>query len=182
MMEKDYQKFIAIPSPTMVKIFAKPDCSNLLPFVNRTAKALSIIVGLMLCYSSYAYADEQRYISVRNTDTVWTPGNICVYQFRLDNGGSGVSFGPLSVSLRLKDKAGNTLATGAMDIAPFGDSDATRFQDAFLEHKCVENVSAVEIIKATEERNGHQVRLPLSVFDPQYYQPLLISVAGNKAS
>ncbi|MCQ8305057.1 hypothetical protein JEK40_21475 [Klebsiella pneumoniae] len=136
----------------------------------------------MLCYSSYAYADEQRYISVRNTDTVWTPGNICVYQFRLDNGGSGVSFGPLSVSLRLKDKAGNTLATGSMDVAPFGDSDATRFQDAFLEHKCVENVSAVEIIKAAEERNGHQVRLPLSVFDPQYYQPLLISVAGNKAS
>ncbi|WP_288473893.1 IrmA family protein [uncultured Pantoea sp.] len=136
----------------------------------------------MLCYSSYAYAHEQRYISVRNTDTVWTPGNICVYQFRLDNGGSGVSFGPLSVSLRLKDKAGNTLATGSMDVAPFGDSDATRFQDAFLEHKCVENVSAVEIIKAAEERNGHQVRLPLSVFDPQYYQPLLISVAGNKAS
>ena len=93
-----------------------------------------------------------------------------------------MSFGPLSVSLRLKDKAGNTLATGAMDVAPFGGSDATRFQDAFLEHKCVENVSAVEIIKATEERNGHQVRLPLSVFDPQYYQPLLISVAGNKAS
>lgn len=182
MMEQDYQKVIAIPSPTMVKIFAKPDCSNILPFINRTATALPVIVGLMLCHLSFAYADDQRYISVRNTDTVWTPGNICVYQFRLDNGGSGVSFGPLSVSLRLKDKAGNTLATGAMDVAPFGDSYATRSQDAFLEHECVENVSTVEIIKATEERNGYQVRLPLSIFDPQYYQLLLISVAGNKAS
>ncbi|ELQ6274976.1 IrmA family protein [Cronobacter sakazakii] len=136
----------------------------------------------MLCLPSSAYADEQRYISIRNTDTVWTPGNICAYQFRLDNGGSGVGFGPLSVSLRLKDKAGNTLAMGTMEVAPFGDSDATRSQDAFLEHECFESVSAVEIMKATEERNGHQVRLPLSIFDPQYYQPLLVSVAGNKAS
>ncbi|CAQ86047.1 conserved hypothetical protein [Photorhabdus asymbiotica] len=93
-----------------------------------------------------------------------------------------MGFGPLSISLRLKDKAGNTLATGTMHVAPFGDSDATRSQEAFLEHECVENVSAVEIMKASEERNGHQVKLPLSVFDPQYYQPLSVSVAGNKAS
>lgn len=69
-----------------------------------------------------------------------------------------------------------------MDVAPFGDSDATRSQEAFLEHECVENVSAIEIMTATEERNGHQARLPLSVFDPQYYQPLSVSVAVNKAS
>lgn len=150
--------------------------------MSRFAKALSVIAGLMLCHPSSAYADEQRYISIRNTDTVWTPGNICVYQFRLDNGGSGLGFGPLAVSLRLKDKAGNTLATGTMGVAPFGNSDATRTQEAFLEHECVENVSAVEIIKATEERNGYQSDLPLSVFDSQYYQPLPVSVVENKAS
>jgi hypothetical protein len=150
--------------------------------VSRFAKALFVIAGLMLCHPSSAYADEQRYISIRNTDTVWTPGNICAYQFRLGNGGSGVGFGPLAVSLRLKDKAGNTLAIGSMDVAPFGNSDATRTQEAFLEHECIENVSAVEIIKATEERNGYQSDLPLSVFDSQYYQPLPVSVAGNKAS
>lgn len=150
--------------------------------MSRFAKALSVIAGLMLCHPSSAYADDQRYISIRNTDTVWTPGNICAYQFRLDNGGSGVGVGPLAVSLRLKDKAGNTLATGTMDVAPFGNSDATRTQEAFLEHECVENVSAVEIIKATEERNGYQSDLPLSVFDSQFYQPLAVSVVGNKAS
>lgn len=182
MMDQDYQKVIVTPFTITLKIFAKPDCSNILPLVNRTAKVLSLIVGLMLCLPSSAYADEQRYISIRNTDTVWTPGNICSYQFRLDNGGNGMGFGPLAVSLRLKDKSGNSLATGTMDVAPFGDSDATRSQDAFLEHECVENVSAVEIIKATEERNGYQVRLPLSIFDPQYYQPLSVSVAGKKAS
>lgn len=150
--------------------------------MSRFAKALSVIAGLMLCHPSSAYADEQRYISIRNTDMVWMPGNICVYQFRLDNGGSGLGFGPLAVSLRLKDKAGNTLATGTMDVAPFGNSDATRTQEAFLEHECVENVSTVEIIKATEERNDYQSDLPLSVFDSQYYQPLPVSVAGSKAS
>jgi len=181
-MEKDYQEVISIPSLTMVRGWAKPTYSKIMSLVSRFAKVLPVIAGLMLCHLSSAYADEQRYISVRNTDTVWTPGNICVYQFRLDNGGSGVGFGSLAVSLRLKDKAGNTLATGTMNIAPFGDNDATRSQDAFLEHECVENVSTVEIMKATEERNGHQARLSLSVFDPQYYQPLSVSVAGNKAS
>lgn len=181
-MEKDYQKVISIPYLTMARGWAKPTYSKIMPLVSRFVKTLPAIAGLMLCHPSSAYADEQRYISIRNTDTVWTPGNICVYQFRLDNGGSGLGFGPLAVSLRLKDKAGNTLATGTMDVAPFGNSDATRTQEAFLEHECVENVSAVEIIKATEERNGYQSDLPLSVFDSQYYQPLPVSVVGNKAS
>lgn len=178
-MGKDCQKNIDISSFTIVRVWAKPTYSKIMPLVSRFAKTLPAIVLLMLCHPSSAYADEQRYISIRNTDTVWTPGNICVYQFRLDNGGSGVGFGPLSVSLGLKDKAGNTLATGTMDVAPFGDSDAARSQEASLEHECVENASAVEIMKATEERNGHQARLPLSVFDPQYYQPLSVSVAVN---
>ncbi|EBX7331778.1 hypothetical protein DS513_09375 [Salmonella enterica subsp. enterica serovar Sandiego] len=129
-----------------------------------------------------AQADEQRYISIRNTDTVWVPGNVCVYQFRLDNGGSGEGFGPLTLSLRLKDKMGNALATGNMDVAAFGDSDATRTQEASLENECVENASSIEIMKATEARNGHQTDLPLSVFDPQYYRPLQVTVAGGKAS
>lgn len=181
-MEKDYQKVIAIPTLTMARVWAKSNYRKIMPSVSRLVKALPVIAGLMLCHLSFAYADEQRYISIRNTDTVWVPGNVCVYQFRLDNGGSGEGFGPLTLSLRLKDKSGNTLAMGNMEVAAFGGSDATRSQEAFLEHECVENVSAVEIMKATEERNGHQVRLPLSIFDPQYYQPLSVSIAGNKAS
>ncbi|EMW0991938.1 TPA: hypothetical protein H7H16_005139, partial [Escherichia coli] len=39
----------------------------------------------------------------------------------------------------------------------FGDSNATRTTDAFLETECVENVATTEIIKATEESNGHRV-------------------------
>ncbi|WP_419792910.1 IrmA family protein [Serratia fonticola] len=150
--------------------------------MNKKLKGMTSVAVLTLSLLAQAQANEQRYISIRNTDTVWVPGNVCVYQFRLDNGGSGEGFGPLNLSLRLKDKSGNTLAMGNMEVAAFGDSDATRSQEASLENECVENVSSVEIMKATEERNGYQVDLPLSIFDPQYYQPLPVSVAGSKAS
>lgn len=145
--------------------------------MNRFVKALPFITGLTWCHLLPAQADEQRYISIRNTDTVWTPGNICVYQFSLDNGGSGTGFGQLKVSLDLKDKAGKTLAQGVMEVGPFGESDATRSQDAFLENECVEGVSTVEILKVTELHAGNQTDLPLTIFDPHYYQPLSISVA-----
>ena len=145
-------------------------------------KGVLSVCALSLCLLSPAQAEEQRYISIRNTDMVWVPGNICVWQFRLDNGGSGEGFGPLTLSLRLKDKGGTTLVMGNMAVAAFGESDAPRSQEASLENECVENVSSVEIMKATEERNGYQIDLPLSVFDPQYYQPLQVTVVGGKAS
>ncbi|EEQ9897849.1 malate transporter, partial [Escherichia coli] len=46
----------------------------------------------------------------------------------------------------------------------------------------VENVATTEIIKATEESNGHRVSLPLSVFNPQDYHPLLITVSGKNVN
>lgn len=69
-------------------------------------KGVISVFALSLCLLSPAQAEEQRYISIRNTDMVWVPGNVCVWQFRLDNGGSGEGFGPLTLSLRLKDKGG----------------------------------------------------------------------------
>lgn len=67
-------------------------------------KGVISVFALSLCLLSPAQAEEQRYISIRNTDMVWVPGNVCVWQFRTDNGGSGEGFGPLTLSLRLKDK------------------------------------------------------------------------------
>ena len=89
--------------------------------MNNMLKSVISAATLSLCLLTPAHAEEQRYISIRNTDTVWVPGNICVYRFRLDNGGSGEGFGPLTLSLRLKDKQGNTLAVGEMGVEPFGD-------------------------------------------------------------
>ena len=101
----------------------------------KTCMITAFILGLT--WSAPLRAQDQRYISIRNTDTIWLPGNICAYQFRLDNGGNDEGFGPLTTT---------------------------------------------EIIKATEESNGHRVSLPLSVFDPQDYHPLLITVSGKNVN
>ena len=146
----------------------------------KTCMITAFILGLT--WSAPLRAQDQRYISIRNTDTIWLPGNICAYQFRLDNGGNDEGFGPLTITLQLKDKYGQTLVTRKMETEAFGDSNATRTTDAFLETECVENVATTEIIKATEESNGHRVSLPLSVFDPQDYHPLLITVSGKNVN
>ena len=128
----------------------------------KTCMITAFILGLT--WSAPLRAQDQRYISIRNTDTIWLPGNICAYQFRLDNGGNDEGFGPLTITLQLKDKYGQTLVTRKMET------------------ECVENIATTEIIKATEESNGHRVSLPLSVFNPQDYHPLLITVSGKNVN
>ncbi|MCN5514084.1 IrmA family protein, partial [Escherichia coli] len=103
----------------------------------KTCIITGVILGLT--WSAPLRAQDQRYISIRNTDTIWLPGNICAYQFRLDNGGNDEGFGPLTITLQLKDKYGQTLVTRKMETEAFGDSNATRTTDAFLETECVEN-------------------------------------------
>ena len=105
----------------------------------KTCMITAFILGLT--WSAPLRAQDQRYISIRNTDTIWLPGNICAYQFRLDNGGNGEGFGPLTITLQLKDKYGQTLVTRKMETEAFGDSNATRTTDAFMETECVENVA-----------------------------------------
>ena len=102
----------------------------------KTCMITAFILGLT--WSAPLRAQDQRYISIRNTDTIWLPGNICAYQFRLDNGGNDEGFGPLTITLQLKDKYGQTLVTRKMETEAFGDSNATRTTDAFLETECVE--------------------------------------------
>lgn len=101
----------------------------------KTCMITAFILGLT--WSAPLRAQDQRYISIRNTDTIWLPGNICAYQFRLDNGGNDEGFGPLTITLQLKDKYGQTLVTRKMETEAFGDSNATRTTDAFLETECV---------------------------------------------
>ncbi|HDY0333579.1 IrmA family protein, partial [Escherichia coli] len=90
----------------------------------KTCMITAFILGLT--WSAPLRAQDQRYISIRNTDTIWLPGNICAYQFRLDNGGNDEGFGPLTITLQLKDKYAQTLVTRKMETEAFGDSNATR--------------------------------------------------------
>ncbi|WP_405042230.1 IrmA family protein [Pantoea sp. SORGH_AS_0659] len=140
------------------------------------SRTILALIALSISGISSAYAEEQRYISIRNTDSVWVPGGICSLQFRLDNGGSGQGFNKLAVTMRVKDNKGDILEEGIMDVEPFGDSDATRSQNAYLETTCNDDASSVEVVKATEMINGKEFSLPLSVFDTQYYKPLTVTV------
>lgn len=141
------------------------------------ALLFSLIVAL--CFIPAGQAENQRYISIRNTDNVWVPGNICALQFRLDNGGSGEGFHRLEITLRLKDKAGKVIGEGVMEVAHFGDSEASRSQNSFMESECHESLDKIEVIAANEDVNGTRVPLDLSIFDPQYYKPLPIDVADK---
>lgn len=142
-----------------------------------------LLAGLLLGlgWHSASYAEEPRYISIRNTDNVWVQG-VCSLVFRLDNGGVG-EFNTLSVTIALKDKSGHSLSEGTLNVAPFGDSDATRSVDTATEFDCdaVDKASTISIVKASEMRgNNTEVKLPLSTFDPQYYQPLKIKVSQQE--
>ena len=61
--------------------------------MNNMLKSVISAATLSLCLLTPAHAEEQRYISIRNTDTVWVPGNICVYRFRLTTAAAGKASG-----------------------------------------------------------------------------------------
>ncbi|WP_376782146.1 IrmA family protein [Atlantibacter hermannii] len=146
-------------------------------FMKRTVKLILAMLFLGLGWHSFSLAEGQRYISIRNTDSVWIQG-VCSLVFRLDNGGNG-EFSNLSVTLQLNDNTGHSLSEGTLNVPSFGDSDATRSVDVATEFDCdaVEKASTIAIVGATEMRSNSVVaQLPLSTFDPQYYQPLRIKV------
>ncbi|EKN4070668.1 TPA: IrmA family protein [Yersinia enterocolitica] len=149
--------------------------------MKRTVKLLLASLFLGLGWHSASLAEEQRYISIRNTDSMWIQG-MCSLVFRLDNGGAG-EFGHLSVTIQLNDKTGHPLSEGTLDVPPFGDSDATRSVETATEFECdaVEKTSTISIVEASEiHSNNTLVNLSLSTFDPQYYQPLKIKVSQRK--
>jgi len=143
--------------------------------MKRTTYLLLVSLLLSLSWSTASRAEEHRYISIRNTDSDWIQG-VCSLVFRLDNGGDG-EFGHLAITLQLTDKHGHALAEGTLYVDPFGDSEATRSAYSATEFDCdaVEKTQAITILKATEQQ-GQQppVTLPITTFDPQYYQPLKI--------
>lgn len=141
-----------------------------------TRKLLVATILLSLGWQSTSLAEEaQRYISIRNTDSLWNQG-VCLLTFRLDNGGIG-EFKELAITIQLTDKAGHLIGEGTLNVPPFGESDATRSIDASAEFDCetVQNARKVIIARAYElPGNNTHVSLPLSTFDPKYYQPLNI--------
>ena len=133
-----------------------------------TRKFLWATMILGFCWQTTSLAEEQRYISIRNTDNVWVQG-VCSLVFRLDNGGAG-EFRELAVTIELNDKTGRVLEKGTLNVAPFGDSDATRSIDAATEFDCaaVEKASNIRIVAVSEVRgNNNKVAVPMSTLEQQ---------------
>lgn len=127
------------------------------------------------------YAEEQRHIAIQHTDTVYANQGICAFHFSLDSGGAD-EFGRLYVTLQFNDQNGKTLAESTLEVEPFGGSAAAQYGGGFAEVDCgqVEQAKSIAIIQATEVLANNQVtRLPVSIFTPEFHQPLKITVGSN---
>lgn len=150
--------------------------------IERTLLPLSaLVVCVSVIGSANSAGNDHRYISIRNTDSSWVQG-VCSFVFRLDNGGEGI-FNDLTIGLQLTDKSGAVLEKGTLNVQAFGDSEATRSTLSATEFSCdaVENTSEIGITDIEETSpDGSVHTLPLSIFDPQYYQPLKMSVQKRR--
>ncbi|MEM0554024.1 MULTISPECIES: IrmA family protein [Aeromonas] len=140
---------------------------------------LPLFAGLL--WASTCIAQEQRYLVIQHTDTVYANQGVCAYHFSLDSGGAG-EFGRLYITLQFNDKKGKPLTESTLEVGPFGGSSATRYGGGFTEVDCgqVEQAKSITIIQATEVFAHNQVtQLPISTFTPKFYQPLKITVSGK---
>ncbi|MFH6573253.1 IrmA family protein, partial [Aeromonas caviae] len=142
------------------------------------------VVALMACgliWAHSSHAEEQRYLAIQHTDTVYANQGVCAYHFSLDSAGAD-EFGRLYITLQFNDKKGKSLAESTLEVESFGGSSATRYGGGFTEVDCgqVEQAKSIAIIQATEVLAHNEVtRLPVSTFTPEFHQPLKITV-GNK--
>lgn len=142
--------------------------------INRYLLASTLIFSALACS-----AQEQRYLTIQHTDTVYANQGVCAYHFSLDSGGAD-EFGHLYITLQFNDKKGKALAESTLEVEPFGGSSATRYGGGFTEvdYGQVEQAKSIAIIQATEVFAHNQVTR-LSTFTPEFNQPLKITVGGK---
>ncbi|WP_390195493.1 IrmA family protein [Brenneria goodwinii] len=71
----------------------------------------------------------------------------------------------------------------ALNVEPFGDSDATRYQTAYLEgENYCEDGLTINIVKAVETVKGKKKNLPITTFTTSEFKPYTVLVDGNKAT
>ncbi|HGM9850373.1 hypothetical protein OJ22_16000 [Proteus mirabilis] len=142
-----------------------------------------LILGL-LSVSMSASATENRYASITHTKESFLNQGYCSYEFSLDNGGSHMSldnagFGPLEITLQMKDKKGSVIGNEVLEVEPFGEMGANRSITASLEVLC-DDIGEFKVIKVVEDKNGRKVQLPLSIFEPMNPELAKMSVSESK--
>lgn len=142
-----------------------------------------LILGLV-SVSMSASATENRYASITHIQESFATQGYCSYEFSLDNGGSHMSldnagFGPLEITLQMKDKKGSVIGNEVLEVEPFGDIGASRSITASLAILC-DDIGEFKVIKAVEDKNGRKVQLPLSIFEPMNPELAKMSVSESK--
>lgn len=129
----------------------------------KTKCSIAALITCGLLWANTSHAEEQRYLAIQHTDTVYANQGVCAYHFSLDSGGTD-EFGHLYISLQFNDNKGKALAESTLEVEPFGGSSATRYGGGFTEVDCaqVEQAKSIAIIQATEVLAHNQVtRLPV---------------------
>ncbi|MEC5321463.1 IrmA family protein [Brenneria populi subsp. brevivirga] len=138
---------------------------------------LSLVIALAVIGNVHA-------IEIRHTDTVWAGQGACSAQFTLDNGGAaGEPIGNLEITVNVSDKNGKILQKDTLNVEPFGDSDATRYQIAYLEGESYcEDALTINIVKSVETVKGKKKNRPLAEFTTSEFKPYTVLVNGKKAT
>ncbi|PWC18959.1 IrmA family protein [Brenneria corticis] len=123
-------------------------------------------------------------IEIWHTDTVWAGQGVCSAQFTLDNGGAfGEPVGKLEISVDVLDKSGKVQQKDTLNVEPFGDSDATRYQTALLEgENYCESDLTINITKVAEIVGSEKKILPVTEFTTREFKPYTVLVDGKKTN
>ncbi|MEE3664499.1 IrmA family protein [Brenneria sp. g21c3] len=123
-------------------------------------------------------------IEIWHTDTVWAGQGACSAQFTLDNGGVfGEPVGKLEISVDVLDKSGKVQQKDTLNVEPFGDSDATRYQTALLEgENYCESDLTINITKVAEIVGSEKKILPVSEFTTRKFKPYTVLIDGKQAT
>ena len=116
----------------------------------RFSSGLLIVVS---CLTAPVYA-----VDFWHSSTVWAGQGQCSAVFSFDSGMEEIK--NLQVSVSAVNKAGKKVASGVLEIPQFGQSDAARYADAFLESEenCADDLTIV-VNKATAIIDGKRTDL-----------------------
>lgn len=115
-------------------------------------------------------------IEIWHSDTVWANQGMCSATFTLDSGTEPV--GELDIGIELVNARQEVVSVDHLTVAPFGTSEATRYQTTYAEgeHYCDDTLS-IRITSLAEVDSGVHKRLPLSLITPRHFRPFTIVTA-----
>lgn len=136
--------------------------------VNRYVLASTLIFSAIACS-----AQEQRYLAIQHTDTIYANQGICAYNFSLDSGGADEDLVICISRCNLMTKRAKRLVESTLEVEPFGGSSASlwwRFWRLIADRLSKPNLSPL----FRRPKSLHITKLPvspISTFTPKFHQP-----------